>query len=579
MAFGTGHNKRKKHSKTGSTVMRAFHFRVEANPIEFNLIHRVFDLACELRNILACTLEDSRQAAKAAKLRGEEPVYLSAFELKKQVAGKCLEPRFLALHSQVRQELSMRVTEGQSRWFEAIKAGRRHVRPPAALARKKFRSITYPQYGTAANIHNGVLHLSKIGDFKLTGWRKMRGAKKSVTLKLKDGHFWAIVMCEVQQCDVCTPYKDLTHLSDVGVDPGLSAVLTDSLGRSYATPKPLKVAQSKLSHIQKDVSRKFEVRKAIHMKHLQGVREATGSKAPVSEGLTESLRKIPYSGRLKVNIKKLAKAHTKVARIRLDVTRKNARKMERRHARVAVEEHGLQFMLSNRRMAKATSDVAIGQQKSALQSALGAGRYFKASNRRVEGGNSQTCLCGALVPKTLKDRWHDCTGCGLQGPRDQVSAIIVQYEKFGTLPRLGVHSQVRNSKECTPGLGVLEHAVKVLETRRRESKGRGSESCAVESQASARKPRAARQGVEVGGQPRAKAVTSEPSVKRPTPRKRSMRNTTGGAQAPSVEVKTTGYAGSVGTCPVETKSVLMYGRFPVNPKGISLTEKHPCSRG
>ena len=89
-----------------------------------------------------------------------------------------------------------------------MKEGRRHVRPPAAIPRKKFRSITYPQYGTAAKIHNGRLHLSKLGEFRLIGWRKMRGAKKSVTIKFKEGHFWAIVMCEVQECDVCRPYAE-----------------------------------------------------------------------------------------------------------------------------------------------------------------------------------------------------------------------------------------------------------------------------------------------------------------------------------------------------------------------------------
>ena len=140
-----------------------------------------------------------------------------------------------------------------------MKEGRRHVRPPAAIPRKKFRSITYPQYGTAAKIHNGRLHLSKLGEFRLIGWRKMRGAKKSVTIKFKEGHFWAIVMCEVQECDVCRPYAEVQDvLPDGGIDPGLKAVLSDSAGKNYETPKPLQDAQDKLRHIQKDVSRKFE---------------------------------------------------------------------------------------------------------------------------------------------------------------------------------------------------------------------------------------------------------------------------------------------------------------------------------
>jgi hypothetical protein len=70
------------------------------------------------------------------------------------------------------------------------------------LSVKKFRYITYPQYGTAAKSHNGPMHLSKLGEFRLIGLRKMRGAKKSVTIKFKEGHFCAIVMGEVQECNV-----------------------------------------------------------------------------------------------------------------------------------------------------------------------------------------------------------------------------------------------------------------------------------------------------------------------------------------------------------------------------------------
>ncbi|MCE6957510.1 transposase, partial [Cereibacter sphaeroides] len=77
-------------------------------------------------------------------------------------------------------------------------------------------------------------------------------------------------------------------------------------------------------------------------------------------------------------------------------------------------------------------DRALGYQKQALASALGE-RLVPVPNRRPGvGGNSQTCLCGASVPKELKDRWHDCPACGLSAPRDVVSANIVETIAFGT---------------------------------------------------------------------------------------------------------------------------------------------------
>ena len=544
--------KNKKHSKVGDTAMRAFHFRIETSPEEFKKLHSTLDLGFELRNLQVAALEESRAQAKLDKAKGLEPHYLSAFDLKKAVASDKLDAKFKDLHSQVRQAISLQISEGQKRWFEALKSGRSNVRPPRRMMRKHFRSITYPQYGTAAHIKNGKLHLSKLGEFRIIGWRKMRGAKKSVTIKFKDGHFWAIVMCAVQQADVCRPYSDLKDsLPDAGMDPGLAAAMTDSYGNSYETPKPLKAAQKKLRHIQKDVSRKFEVRKAIHLKDLAKVRQATGSMAPVAEGLVDSLRQIPYSNRLKANIVKLAKAHTKVANARKDVAAKVARKVEKKFARVAMEDHGLQFMTKNRKLAKTAADVAIGAQKFAIQSAMGKGRYFLAPNRRPEGGNSQTCLCGESVPKALNDRWHTCPSCGLSASRDQVSAIIVQHTAFGSVPTI--------SKESTPGLGVLERAVKALETRRGESKGKGGESRVAERPAK---------------------VALEPSTKRPARRIDSARKTTGGAQAPSVEVKTIGHASVASSWSIETKVRVLRERSTTSRNGISgLNQKHPPSGG
>ena len=354
----------------------------------------------------------------------------------------------------------------------------------------------------------------------------MVGAKKTLTLKWKEGQWWAIVMCEAQESDVCRPYAEVKDcLPDAGIDPGIAAVLTDSHGTAYATPKPLKAAQSKLRHIQRNVSRKFEARKKAHALALAAARAATGSNAPVADGLVPSLPTIPYSKRLRFGIRKLARAHTKVERVRDDTAKKTARRIERRFRRVAVEEHGLVFMQRNRCTAKAASDVAIGKQKQALKSALGKGRYFEANNRRDEGGNSQTCLCGAAVPKALSERQHKCPTCGLSGSRDQVSAIICQFETFGTLPSV---------PDSSPGLGELEHAARLLEQGRGEGKGLRGESRLAE---------------------RSAKTATEPSAKRPAPGRSASRNTTGAAQAASVGDKTVVHAGSARSCSAESKSL------------------------
>ncbi|MDM3929833.1 zinc ribbon domain-containing protein [Mycobacterium intracellulare] len=52
----------------------------------------------------------------------------------------------------------------------------------------------------------------------------------------------------------------------------------------------------------------------------------------------------------------------------------------------------------------------------------GGGTLTRAGTRST--AMSQHCLCGQRVPKTLKQRTHDCPHCGLRGDRDIVSATL-----------------------------------------------------------------------------------------------------------------------------------------------------------
>src|SRR6266404_3846580 len=59
-----------------------------------------------------------------------------------------------------------------------------------------------------------------------------------------------------------------------------------------------------------------------------------------------------------------------------------------------------------------------------------AGRQLFAGDPR---GTSQTCVCGAKVPKRLSDRKHVCTACELMASRDHVSAQVI-LERARTVP-------------------------------------------------------------------------------------------------------------------------------------------------
>jgi hypothetical protein len=110
----------------------------------------------------------------------------------------------------------------------------------------------------------------------------------------------------------------------------------------------------------------------------------------------------------KAQVKVVAKLHTKVDNLWEHHHKKNASVVASRYRKSAVAEHAVQFMIRNRRLAKVATDRAIHKQKLSLKSKLGK-RYIATPNQTENGGNSQTCTCGAPVPKELKDRIHHCS--------------------------------------------------------------------------------------------------------------------------------------------------------------------------
>jgi putative transposase len=88
---------------------------------------------------------------------------------------------------------------------------------------------------------------------------------------------------------------------------------------------------------------------------------------------------------------------------------------------IAVEKLNIKGMYSN--LSKSVNDAAWGMFLNKLAyKAESAGRELVRVNPR---GTSQTCLCGERVPKTLKQRWHSCPACGLEGKRDYISAQLI----------------------------------------------------------------------------------------------------------------------------------------------------------
>jgi transposase len=418
---------RKKRTKSPAhrVEVRTYGFPIETSGRDAAKFFATRELCWELRNLLVRERADNRAANRFLREAGETPTYLSRSDQYRRIVQLVKDDRrFAGVHSQVLQNVAQRVDEGTKRWLEARREGRFHVKPPHAIERDDYVSFTFPQYGFAARVRQGRLYLSGLGEFRLMDYRRMRGRPKTVTVKWDSGRWWAFISCEIQAKDLYRCAKAVEALPDTGADPGLTSLVTTAHGDVFDPPRAMRDASCKLRHAQRDMSRKFRVREAQYEKEQARRKEAKELPLP-------ALREMAYSNRLKTQIRKVAKIHTKVERVRDHHHKKNASIIEKKYRLVAMEEHPVQFMIRNRKLARAASDRAIASQKHALRSKLGM-RYVPTANTRPGiGGNSQTCLCGAPVPKELRDRVHDCPECGLVETRDVVSANIAMLIAFG----------------------------------------------------------------------------------------------------------------------------------------------------
>ena len=404
-------------------------------------LHGVLDVGHELFELLRLEREDDRRVGRLARVKGLKHRYLTKNDQYHSIAALvALHARFRAVHSQVLQDVADRVHRGTQAWMSGTRG------PLRAQPRKHYRSFKFTQYGFAVKIRNGRLHMSRLGDARLVGMRKLPGRVKTVTLVFKEGRWFAQFTCEVQTQHSARERRHASAavqaLPDTGLDTGLARLATLADGTTFVPAKPLKDALPRLQRAQRDMSRKFRTRKRQFESYLADFK-ARGLCGPLP--LKDPT---PLSHRLTRQIRRVAVCHTKVGRVRRDQHRKVARQIEKSYRCVAVEEHGVEFMKRNRRTSRSVSDVAPGAFKQVLGHVLGPRYVPVGTSRPGLGGNSQTCVCGAPVPKTLADRWHRCPGCGLSADRDVVSANIAMLIAFDK-------TQIGAARSPEPGQGFV----------------------------------------------------------------------------------------------------------------------------
>lgn len=299
-------------------------------------------------------------------------------------AWKAERPSLKRVHSQVLQNVQVRVDLAFKAFFRRVKAGETAVGYPRFKGLGRYDSITHPQYGNGVRLDGNTLILSKIGSVKVILHRPVDGQIKTVTIRrAATGKWYASLSVET------SPQPLAPDSRAVGIDVGLSSFATLSNGTQIAHPRFFRAEEKELAKVQRKL-------------------------AKTEKGTPERAR------RRKV----VSRVHERIANRRNNFAHQESRKLINRFGILAFEDLNIRAMLKNHCLAKSIADAAWNQFVLVTTSkAEDAGRRVVLIDPR---NTSKRCSqCGQLVDKDLSVRVHSCPICGLVIDRDKNAAINI----------------------------------------------------------------------------------------------------------------------------------------------------------
>ena len=284
------------------------------------------------------------------------------------------------VHSQVLQNVAVRVDLAFQAFYRRCKDGGEKPGFPRFKGAGRYDSLTYPQ-ATAFRLDDKGLRLSKIGCLRGVWSRPLEGAPKTCTIRRSaTGKWFASIVCEVEAQPL--PKSDEV----VGIDVGLKQFATLSNGETVANPRFFRQDKKALAKAQRKLA-----------------------KATKGSPERQKTRKV------------VARVHERIRHRRHNFVHQQARRIVNRYGLIAVEVLNVKAMVRNRCLAKSISDAAWSLFRHVLSyKAAEAGRILVAVNPAY---TSQDCsACGHRLQKALSVRRHVCPCCGLDCDRDANAA-------------------------------------------------------------------------------------------------------------------------------------------------------------
>jgi len=356
-------------------MLKAYKFRLFPTKTQRSKMERTLDLCRWVYNQTLAYRKDAWEKEGRSTSKYETNNLLPNWKIEK--------PDLNEVFSQVLQNTQERVDLALKAFFRRVKAGEKPGYP-------RFRgsgwydSFTYPQFGF--KLLCGKLRLSKIGDIKIKLHRPIEGKIKRLTVRRSStGKWFACFTVEIDDPPK-PPWKD--GLS-VGIDVGLESFATISNGEKIGNPRFFRSDEKALAKAQRRLSK-------------------------CAKGTSQR----------RAAVKVVQRVHERIANRRYNFAHQMSNQLVSKYGLIVFEDLNIKNMLKNHCVAKSISDAAWRMLVTTTSyKAESAGSKVVLVDPR---NTSQLCSrCGVKVPKSLSDRVHECTQCGLVMDRDENAAINI----------------------------------------------------------------------------------------------------------------------------------------------------------
>ncbi|HEV2458644.1 MAG TPA: transposase, partial [Ktedonobacterales bacterium] len=193
------------------SILKTYLYKLKPTPQQERVLDHTLMLC---RHVYNAALGERREAWR---MRG---ISVSYYQQKAELPSiKAELPEYSAVHSQVLQDVVLRVDRAFQAFFRRMRAGEAPGYP-RFQGRTRYHSFTYPQVGEhgGARLDNGFLVLSCIGRLAVRWSRPIEGTPKTVTVSREADGWYVSISC----ADV--PIQPLPATGqETGIDLGLES--------------------------------------------------------------------------------------------------------------------------------------------------------------------------------------------------------------------------------------------------------------------------------------------------------------------------------------------------------------------